>query len=673
MTPAPTDTKRMRLSGFRLKPALPRLGVLTMVLATGVTALPVVGGHQQPRPRPIAPHQLHLEVRTLSSRPATAADGTLAGVAPFTLANPSGDVVAVSSQGAPMVGVTWPAGSAPPSGTVVLLRGRSAKGWTEWFDTEVTPARDNAAPRGAAQRIGTDPIWLGEGIGSVQIRYPKRIAGDIRSGRLELVQPGTSTADAPSVAPPGSATAIAARPAIISRARWGADETMRTCPPAYATTTKGAFLHHTAGSNSYTAAQSAAIIRGIYAYHVKGQGWCDIGYNFLVDKYGQTFEGRFGGVDRPLLGAHTLGFNTDTFGVSVLGQYQAAAPSTAAVNAVTAIMAWRLGTFYQPANGKATYTSGDSGSRFPEGTVIVRPVIMGHRDVVSTECPGINLWRKLDALRGSVTAREAYGGSAVYKAWVARGGASGVLGPVKQGEQAQKYGVRTIFAHDDGLWQTPSGVRRLTGVFAPYFNTLGGPDRWGYPTGDSYDVEGGSRTDFSGGTTFTWTAGVGTRNVSGPIKAYWVGKGAGASVLRFPLREMSKPTADGFVQDFQGGSVYSRNGTGTHGVAAEFQATHARWGGIAGRPGWPTSEQLTSRDRLGQVFQGGRIYESAATGNHAVLGPIDTKHASLGGWDSWLGLPTADEVTDATGVLQQFEGGSIHYDPATGGFAVVRA
>ena len=70
-----------------------------------------------------------------------------------------------------------------------------------------------------------------------------------------------------------------------------------------------AVVHHTAGSNSYTAAQSAAIVRAIELYHVKGNGWNDIGYNFLVDKYGQVFEGRIGGIERNVVGAHAEGFN----------------------------------------------------------------------------------------------------------------------------------------------------------------------------------------------------------------------------------------------------------------------------------------------------------------------------------------------------------------------------
>ena len=86
--------------------------------------------------------------------------------------------------------------------------------------------------------------------------------------------------------------------ASARREAWGANEAIRRAAPTYAAGVQFAVVHHTAGSNSYTASQSAAIVRGIEVYHVKGNGWNDIGYNFLVDKYGQVFEGRFGGVDK---------------------------------------------------------------------------------------------------------------------------------------------------------------------------------------------------------------------------------------------------------------------------------------------------------------------------------------------------------------------------------------
>ena len=110
-------------------------------------------------------------------------------------------------------------------------------------------------------------------------------------------------------------------PPIISRLSWGANERIRRGSPQYTTSVRFAVVHHTAGSNRYSRSESAAIVRGIQAYHVKSNGWNDIAYNFLVDKYGQVFEGRFGGVTRNVVGAHAQGFNVGSVGVSLLGTY----------------------------------------------------------------------------------------------------------------------------------------------------------------------------------------------------------------------------------------------------------------------------------------------------------------------------------------------------------------
>ena len=77
---------------------------------------------------------------------------------------------------------------------------------------------------------------------------------------------------------------------------------------------RAAVVHHTAGSNDYAPQDSAGIVRSIYEYHTRTLGWCDIAYNALVDKYGQVFEGRAGGMDKPVEGSHTGGFNREHLG-----------------------------------------------------------------------------------------------------------------------------------------------------------------------------------------------------------------------------------------------------------------------------------------------------------------------------------------------------------------------
>ena len=87
----------------------------------------------------------------------------------------------------------------------------------------------------------------------------------------------------------------------------GADESLRTCTTTSSTTLKGGILHTTATSNDYTAMQSPAVMRSMYAHHTKSLKWCHIGDNFLVDEFGTLCEGRAGSVTRNVVGSHTGG------------------------------------------------------------------------------------------------------------------------------------------------------------------------------------------------------------------------------------------------------------------------------------------------------------------------------------------------------------------------------
>ncbi len=101
-------------------------------------------------------------------------------------------------------------------------------------------------------------------------------------------------------------------------------------------------LHHTAQSNAYTCDEAPSIINSIYTYDVKTLGWKDLGYNFVVDKCGTVYEGRKGGVDLPVVGAHAYGFNSQTTGIAVLGTYTDSVPSQAAMTSVARLAAWKL-------------------------------------------------------------------------------------------------------------------------------------------------------------------------------------------------------------------------------------------------------------------------------------------------------------------------------------------
>ena len=178
-----------------------------------------------------------------------------------------------------------------------------------------------------------------------------------------------------------------ASPPIISRAQWGADESLRSGAPDFAPIGR-VIVHHTVTANQEP--DPAARVRAMYHYHVRGNGWSDIGYNFVVDGAGRIYEGRAAGGGRSdgedasgrgVIGAHAAGHNTGSVGVAVLGTYteDGVTPTVAALEAVTAIAAWKLG---------------------PRGVDPMAPgVLIGHRDVVATGCPGNGCHRRLPELR----------------------------------------------------------------------------------------------------------------------------------------------------------------------------------------------------------------------------------------------------------------------------------
>ena len=297
----------------------------------------------------------------------------------------SGRALSASVPRFDLVGVHWQgAGS-------VAFRTRSTAGrWSAWRPAapEAEDAPDSPERSRQGWRIG-NPYWTGP---SDAIEY--RTRGVVRRLRALFVRSAVS-------AVPERALTIADSPPVVPRLSWGADESIRRAPPAYATSLQLAIVHHTAGSNAYSRQQSAAIVRAIQVYHVRGNGWNDIGYNLLVDKYGQVFEGRYGGVDRNVVGAHAEGFNTGSVGVAVLGNYDAQAISPAAEAALAQVVAWRLDVAHLDPIQIVSFVSRGN-PRFPSGLPVTLRAIVGHRDTGFTDCPGDRLYARLGVLAQTV-------------------------------------------------------------------------------------------------------------------------------------------------------------------------------------------------------------------------------------------------------------------------------
>ncbi len=240
----------------------------------------------------------------------------------------------------------------------------------------------------ASWRLG-NPWWVGP---SDRIEY--RLRGKVTRLRAYFVW-------SPPAGVPARTLQKAGSPAIVPRSGWNADETIRRSTPSFATAIRLAVVHHTAGANGYTAAQSPSIVRAIELYHVKGNGWNDIGYNFLVDRFGTVFEGRFGGVERNVIGAHAEGFNTSSVGVAVMGEYSSLAVAAKARDSLARLLAWRLDLAHVDPASTLSFISGGN-ARFPAGLPVFLRTVSGHRDTGFTDCPGTALYNLLTTIAGEV-------------------------------------------------------------------------------------------------------------------------------------------------------------------------------------------------------------------------------------------------------------------------------
>jgi hypothetical protein len=296
-----------------------------------------------------------------------------------------------------MIGFRLPAHE---TASEVQVRTRGPEGWTGWEPLDVDEPGVDGPDLGSPEAEGldgltTEPLWVGEA-DAFQVALDGEVA-DLQATLIDTQGLNESAVRRTfrklfrrAFVP--AAEAAVARPSIITRSQWGANESIRRSGPSYASRVTFAVAHHTAGSNSYSKAQSASVVRGIYEYHVRSNGWSDIGYNILVDKYGQIFEGRYGGLNRGVIGAHAAGYNTGSFGVGVLGNYEVADLPSAAVNAVNRVVAWKYDVHGIDARHDRRITV--------NGRTI--NVFAGHRDVGSTACPGRYFTRKMPDMRRAI-------------------------------------------------------------------------------------------------------------------------------------------------------------------------------------------------------------------------------------------------------------------------------
>ncbi|GAA5047190.1 N-acetylmuramoyl-L-alanine amidase [Nocardia callitridis] len=468
------------------------------------------------------------------------------------------------------------------AGTDAKVRARQPDGnWGQWYaaEAEETDRSDNAAPGGVN---GTEPVYVGA-TNAVQVLVTRKQAstkppGGIEPAAAQLAAPSenaapTENAD-PAATPEGTApvqdqplTAVlidpgkgasdgglsdiaapiaAGAPKVITRAQWGADESIRCEDPTYDDGLGGVTVHHTAGRNDYSKEESAGIVRGIYAYHAKTLGWCDIGYNALVDKYGQVFEGRFGGLDRPVQGAHAGGFNENTSGVALMGNHETEPPTDAALQSIGEFVGWRTKVAGLDPKGSTTmYSEGTDFTAHPKGEAVQLPIVFAHRDVGTTTCPGDAAYALMDKIRDIAANTQGSGGgdrpspatpqrdlaalatladrvlamvreNVVAKHWADTGGADGPLGapesepaPTIEGRQYAKFANGYVYSTPDGQ------AVEVVGAMLDKFLQLGADSGMlGLPLTNQYAVPEGLRADFEHGSLIL-------NQASGAVSTVW--------------------------------------------------------------------------------------------------------------------------------------------------------
>jgi hypothetical protein len=339
---------------------------------------------------------------------------------------------------------------------------------------------DHAPDRTSARAaVHTDPVWAG-GADELQLRARRR-PGALRVHFVAVpaTPPARPRAGARAASPRSGPSASAAQaggaPTIIPRAAWGGDTVPPREAPSYGEV-QLAFVHHTVSANTYGPEHSAGIVLAIAKYHRDANGWNDIGYNLLVDQYGQVFEGRAGGIEAAVIGAQAQGWNARSTGIATIGTFEAVTFPEAGMAALARVIAWKLGLHGVPVLGTVDLLSpGGSQNRYPSGATAVFQRISGHRDGCATACPGSALYGQLEDLRARVAqigpppppvgppqltavagAGEAvYGADAIFTGTLVDGAGAPLPGvPVqvqKQGSAAFVTVGRTVTG-DDGGW-----------------------------------------------------------------------------------------------------------------------------------------------------------------------------------------------------------------------------
>ena len=554
-----------------------------------------------------------------------------------------------------MFALTW---REAPEVTAFFRAERPDGSWSEWFAADA----QNAPGEQGNGLLGTEPVYVGRTT-AVQVStfglnvfgesledlvdVVKRAGAGEFAGLADLLGPvalhdvqgvfidGGVTPEG--IEPVADDSDVTGMPRVITRAGWGADESIRSQNPTYDEKLVAATVHHTAGANNYSQAEAAGIVRGIYKYHTAVLGWGDIGYNALVDKYGNIYEGRYGGLTKNVQGAHAGGFNKGTFGISMMGDYSTAHPTPAMINSVGAMIGWRMRIAGLDPSGKATLTSqGYKTAKYGAGQQATLPSIFAHRDVGDTTCPGAAGYAQMDRIR-SIAAQKSSG---LGDGLIVNEGPDGATdiradlpGAIADGD------LGSII---DGLDIPPEAIAAIPGLQAMAQG------------GQQADTFSGGRSILAASLGLAGAPGLGNDDES-VLGAVGRNADQGPALADVPVQVPPTTTRDGDDE-----------------FAAEWRAVTDEYGDVLGQPVTGVQQGATVPNQTGEAdpvryvkFERGIIVSTLATGTHAIWEEVAETWAKQGFEIGRLGAPTTTQAPNWGADRADFQGGSITRDGVT--------
>ncbi|OKL48525.1 hypothetical protein BSR28_02220 [Boudabousia liubingyangii] len=540
--------------------------------------------------------------------------------------------------------------------------------WGEWEAFEL----DTESPEGTQATPGTEPVLVTDAT-RAQVRVTLKDGQELPKNLKILTfdntdKPKTRGRSRRATFENSTNLSNGVFPLIHSRDEWKPEARYYDWDPVEYGKVKGVIIHHTASSNDYTAAQVPDVIRGIYRFHAHGRHWGDIGYNVLVDKYGNAWQGRNGDVTKLPQGAHAYGANMQTFGISVIGNYDKQAPRPEVLRTVAQIAGWKLTQNNLDPHGKMVLTGTLRGYKTP----LTTDVISGHRQVGATDCPGDAFFAKLPEVRNL---------AAQYQNNLKNGVAPWINTGHTLGDYIRKnpkLDPKFMVVADPDIYQAWVEAKGAQGAWgAP----VGGLDRSGMRLTQRF-TNGVAERQSRGTVVFTFNEELNKRpslpkppvspkpspkpdpntsvvrgiRISGPIRDKWLALGGERAAVGSPIAPQ-RSSAGGVLQSFDRWDIFYKSGAGAHFVnrGGAIRAEWARHGLEKGKFGYPLSDERRVRNGVwNQDFEGGTIF--FANGRTVALyGPIRDRWLSLGGAKSSAGIPVGSQVSSNGGVYQYFD------------------